>query len=64
MAFFNINILKNVFFFQGYENKMRNSKCTRNNWESIQGQCINTLALDCLLLNVLESTVTVYSHGY
>ncbi len=27
-------------------------------------QCINTLALDCLLLKVLQSTVTVYSHGY
>ena len=28
------------------------------------GQCINTLALDCLLLKLLQSTVTVYSHGY
>lgn len=32
--------------------------------KSFQGQCIITLALDCLLLKVEESTVTVYSHGY
>lgn len=27
-------------------------------------QCIITLALDCLLLTLFYSTVTVYSHGY